>query len=116
MKMLSIAKTNSFFIVLFGFLILPLSSTAQDYIWNPGGTHKDLKSFQKRDDYSGGDFRGSGFWNMGDIIEVNLDNTDFSGSWFGEMSIENTSFRGATLRSINAANLGEIGTEILQAA
>ncbi|MCL2709891.1 MAG: pentapeptide repeat-containing protein [Planctomycetaceae bacterium] len=94
------------FIVLLCFLVaLPLA--AQDYVWNPGGAYKDRKdfSFQEGENYSGEDFSGSQFWNMGNIIGVNLDNTDFSGSWFGVMSIQNTSFRGAKLQFINGSNL-----------
>ena len=82
-------------------LALPL---AADYtpIWKPGGTHKDIQSFKEGDNYSGGDFRKSYFYDSHNIIGVNLDNTNFEGSFFMAMRVENTSFRGANLRSVYA--------------
>ena len=98
-------KIHPFILIVFCTHALLVPSRAQDYIWQPGGTHRDLKAFQKGIDYSDGDFRGSHFWNMGSIEGVNLDRTNFSRSRFGEMSIRDVSFRGANLQYVWAANL-----------
>jgi len=98
-------KTAYLFVTLLCFhTALPLMADVEVH-WQPGGTHQHLKSFQEGDNFSGEDFRGSFFMDAGDIIGVNLDNTNFEGSRFVDMRIENTSFRGANLRSVNARDL-----------
>ena len=81
---------------------VPLSSaTAQSYEWKPGGEYKgQYLVFQKGDDYSGKDFNGSVFENEWDIIGVNLDNTNWEGSYWNSMIINDSSFRGANLRFV----------------
>ena len=99
-------KPTYFVIVLFYTLVVSLSARADvENIWRPGGTHQDLKSFKEGDNYAGEDFRGSWFYDGGDIIGVNLDNTNWEKSSFVEMRIENTSFRGANLRSVSCHDL-----------
>jgi len=88
---------GNLFFVLFCVHVLSLPLAAQTYVWKLGGADETLRA--------GGDFRGSHLENMGDIIGMNLDNANFEGSRFIDMLIENTSFRGANLRSVNASLL-----------
>ena len=98
-------------VLLFCIAVLP-STLAQSYTWLPGGAFKGQNnfSFREGDDFSGKDFSGSVFENMGDIVGVNLDNSNWEGSYWAEMTVRDTSFRGANLRFVNAAHLTSYGT------
>jgi len=102
MKKIDNSKIGLFFFILSGVFVLPLPSAAQSYAWKVGGQGEPLQA--------GGDFRGSEFDNMDNILDMNLDNTNFEGSRFVDMVIQDTSFRGANLRSVDASLLNEAMT------
>lgn len=108
--MINIAKIKTFFFILLCVLTAsPLA--AQTYIWEPGGADGHLlERGQVGRDLTNKDFRGSHFdyASMSGFSGSNFENSNFEGSRFGEILVDNTSFRGANLRNVDASGMAGV--------